>query len=108
LPAERMAEHQLSEADLHRPNAAQLFAPLLQQELADLSQDYEKTVTALRKQTRYPPKFFRALIALDRARIRLLQRHKVEVLSQRPEPAPIAELITAWWAAKRPIAATRS
>jgi phytoene synthase len=107
LPAERMAAHQLSDADLHRPNAAKLFAPLLQQELADLNHEYEKTVTALRQHNRYPPKFFRALIALDRAHIRLLQRHKVDVISLRPERAPIAELITAWWAAKRPIPPAR-
>lgn len=107
LPAERMAAHKLSEADMHHPDAAQLFAPLLQQELADQSQEYEQTVTALRQHNRYPPKFFRALIALDRARIRLLRRSSVEVLSQRPEPAPMAELVTAWWAAKRPIPPAR-
>lgn len=107
LPAERMAAHKLSEADMHHPDAAKLFAPLLQQELADLRCDYEKAVSAVRQNNRYPPKFFRALIALDRARIRLLQRSSVDVISQRPERAPIAELITAWWAAKRPIPPAR-
>ena len=103
LPAEQMAAFNLSDTDIHHPDAAQLFAPLLQAEWQDLNQRYEQTIAALRQQNRYPPKFFRALIALDRAHLRLLGQHSVAVLSQRPERAPIAELITAWWAAKRPI-----
>ncbi|HQT43467.1 MAG TPA: squalene/phytoene synthase family protein [Halothiobacillus sp.] len=103
LPNERLAAHQLSEADVHRPNAAEVCAPVLQQELAELRENFRQTLSALRQHSRWPPKFFRALIALDRDRITLLEQHSAEVLSQRPECTPFSQLITAWWAAKRPL-----
>lgn len=101
LPAEQLAKAGVSEADFHRPNAADHLAPLLQNELADIQKQYQDAIQELRAITRRPDAFFRILIALDRAQIDLLHRHKAAVLTTRPETTPFQRLVTAWWSSKR-------
>lgn len=107
LPAELLTEKGFSEADFHRPAAPLLMAPLLQAELSAIEHHYLAGVHALRRHESRPSALFRALIALDRAQIALLQRHRVAVLTTRPELTPFKRLTTAWWASKRSLPKTR-
>lgn len=107
LPAELLTEKGFSEADFHRPAAPSLMAPLLQAELSAIEHQYLAEVRALRRHESRPSALFRALIALDRAQIALLQRHRVAVLTTRPELTPFKRLTTVWWASKRALPKTR-
>lgn len=103
LPQDLMSTHNLSEADLFRPNAGETARPLLHDELDRLIEDRNTAILALTTSNRHPHRFLRALMAIDHARLRQLSRHGVSVLEQRPELSPFRCLVVAWWAGKRPV-----
>jgi 15-cis-phytoene synthase len=107
LPAEQLEKHGRNEADFHRPDRSARLAPLLQAEYEHIRAEHNRHVLALKQVCRRPPAFFRALIALDQARLDHLHRSGLRLLDERPERAPFSQLFTAWWATKRALAPLR-
>lgn len=101
LSTEQLEKHGVDEADFHRPDRAARLAPVLQAEYAHIRAAHNFHVLELKQTCRRPPAFFRALIALDQARLDHLNRSGLRLLEERPERAPLAQLLTAWWATKR-------
>ncbi len=103
LPASALATHGLSEADWLRPDENPAIDAALAAEWTELLAEFHGAHDQLRNQTRRPAPFFRALLAQDRARLRLLAPRIPHLRRERPELSPFALLTTAWWAAKRPL-----
>lgn len=101
IPAAQLKQHGLDEADFHRPDRSARLASLLQEEYEQIKAEHNRELLALNRICRHPPAFFRALVALDQARLAQLHRKGLRLLDERPERAPVAKLITAWWATKR-------
>lgn len=101
LSAEQLQKHGVNEADFHRPDRSTRLAPLLQAEYEHIRAEHNRHLLELKKTCRRPPAFFRALIALDQARLVHLHRCGLRLLDERPERSPFAQLLTAWWATKR-------
>lgn len=101
LPAEQLEAHGVNEADFHRPDRSTRLAPLLHAEYEHIRTEHNRRLLELKQICRRPPTFFRALIALDQARLVHLNRSGLRLLDERPERSPFAQLLTAWWATKR-------
>ena len=101
LSAEQLEKYGVIEADFHRPDRSSQLAPLLHAEYEHIRAEHNRHLLELKQTYRRPPAFFRALIALDQARLIHLHRSGLRLLDERPERSPFAQLLTAWWATKR-------
>ncbi|WP_407275236.1 squalene/phytoene synthase family protein [Halothiobacillus sp. DCM-1] len=103
LPASALAARGLADTDWLRPGDQPALDAVLTAEWDELLAQYRHAHAALAQHTRRPAGFFRALLAQDRARLRLLAPRILRLRAERPELSPFTLLTTAWWANKRPL-----
>ncbi len=98
--AESLHAFGLSEADWLRTGHNPALDAALDAEWNAVLAQYRQAHTDLRAIEPRPNPLFRALIAHDRATLRLLAPRVRQLRNERPELSPFTLLISAWWAAK--------